>query len=99
LEEVEDEVVGGRRWLVYGYGFMLCLVWNSGLGGGFYFILFLVVVLGVVAVCSRGFYAALFWWPYFLGGDEGLGCSDNGFGGDLLLRRQFRWWWFKYLVF
>jgi hypothetical protein len=72
------------------------LVWNSGFGGGFFYFI-LVVALGIVLVCNHGFYAALFWWPCFLGGDEGVGCSDNGFGGGLLLWRRFGWWWF--LVF
>jgi hypothetical protein len=97
LEEVEDEVVGGCWWLDSGYGFILYFSVEQWLWGWFLFYFILVVALGIVLVCNHGFYAALFWWPCFLGGDEGVGCSDNGFGGGLLLWRRFGWWWF--LVF
>jgi hypothetical protein len=67
---------------------------SVALGVGFFFVIGDDLTLGVVLVCNCGFYA-LFWWPCSLGGDGGVGCSSNGFDGDLLLRQQY--WWF--LVF
>jgi hypothetical protein len=93
VEEVEDEVAVSVSALS-GSGSRILdviLVCISGVGDGFFFVIGDGLALGLVLVCNGGFYA-MFWWPCSLGGDGVVGCSSNGYDGDLLLRRQY--WWF-----